>query len=164
MVEVEQIRGRTYIDGALLQDESGCNRIIRGRVIDIASPDNFGKVRSSRDRRFYVRVAEEFNFAPPEVLHQFVRYLMDARALVPMPAYGTVAYYPKGVEPEPENARTYDTNHGSHEALVGIKQGIWDPSDVLWDLSALFKNSYREGRGIFREARSLILAGYEVCV
>ena len=157
---VEVFSETIYIDGAVLQTETGDSRVIEGKIFDIADASRFGKSLSSIDSQFY-RQVKEFNISPESQLTEFIEYMMHARMLIPFPAYGSVAYYPKGAQRKPKNAAIYFTNHGTEGVLFGIQSGLWNPSDALEDLVVLAK-IMPEGKKLFQEARKLILAGYNV--
>lgn len=157
--KIEKSGDSIFINGATLQKEEGEKRNVKGRVFDIFQ--NFGDRLSLRDPFYQECVYEFYNSCWSVSIPMFAKYLMHARVIVPLGGYGTMAYFPKGVEEKYENLEEYYVNHGAGDISYGMGSGFWDPSEVLGDLAVICKLEFEKPE-IFDEARDLILKGFSV--
>jgi hypothetical protein len=164
---VQKFGRSVSIDCATRQDERGFQRVINGKKFDIDAPRTEDKILSSRDKRFYAQV-QELLLNGEDSIMEFVVYLLEAKVLLPIGAYGEVAYFPKGVRRDYKgykNILNYHTNHGTQAIIYGIIFGLWDPSDVVCDLLVLLKDFHQPGYEKLREkAKTLLRNGYSVRV
>ena len=164
---VQKFGSSVSIDCATRQAERGFQRLIIGKKFDIDAPRTEDKLLSAKDKRFYAQV-QELLLNNENSIRDFVVYLLKAKVLLPIGAYGEVAYFPKGVKRDYKgykNILNYHTNHGTQAIIYGIIFGIWDPSEVVCDLLALLKEFHQPGYIKLREeAKTLLLNGYSVRV
>lgn len=134
-------------------------RVVKGRIYDI----NEERVLSFRDKDFYACIEE---FSSPYSIKPFIDYLISNEPLATEWNFGGYGEY-KFTARDGRNV-TLLGNHGITDIIAGIRDGRWDPSDVLHDL-AFFNivagTDPKDERLSFRdEVRDMIKNGFTVTV